>query len=132
MIAHFLGSWRHSGFGPLCQTGDKVGCGLRYNPGGSGGATSATLFFVRNGQELQETVQLDSLPANGGFYPAVTMAGGGQEVAITRQVHKRAIEAMTLKVPFLMGSKILFSFAYAGLEAFPFLHNFKVIFFNTN
>ncbi|KAL5006891.1 hypothetical protein ScPMuIL_015697 [Solemya velum] len=67
-------------FGPKCNLGDKMGCGIRFQTTESGGpAQSVRVFFTRNGKEIG-TVMVPYLP--GGLFPAVGMHSDGEEVKL--------------------------------------------------
>lgn len=99
--ALYKGRPRGQPFGPLCDVGDKVGCGIRLPPadqkfpvlpGVPGGPASnipelttakVVVFFTRNGKEIGS--QVFPLPP-GGFFPAVSLQNAGEEVGIRQDL----------------------------------------------
>ena len=81
--ALYKGRPRGQPFGPLCDVGDKIGCGIRLAPSDHKFATAAlggnlaefssskvVVFFTKNGKEIGS--QVVPLPP-GGFFPAVSL-----------------------------------------------------------
>ena len=79
--ALYKGRPRGQPFGPLCDVGDKVGCGIRLAPSQdqkfSGNfspevpASKVVVFFTKNGKEIG-SAQIVPLPP-GGFFPAISL-----------------------------------------------------------
>ncbi|XP_032801009.1 SPRY domain-containing protein 3 isoform X1 [Petromyzon marinus] len=68
-------------FGPRCEAGDRIGCGIRTTTvDGRGVAYGvAHIFFTRNGTELGSL----SVPVpEGGLFPAVGLGSAGEEVML--------------------------------------------------
>ena len=83
--ALYKGRPRAQPFGPLCDVGDKIGCGIRLGStdhkfmtvsfGGEGNlpefkSSKVVVFFTKNGKEIG--TQVVTLPP-GGFFPAVSL-----------------------------------------------------------
>ncbi|KAL4224836.1 hypothetical protein ACF0H5_015532 [Mactra antiquata] len=69
-------------FGPKCNIGDKMGCGIkfkRHEEERPQPEQAVQVFFTRNGQEVG-TVTVPNPP--GGLYPAVGMHSDGEEVRL--------------------------------------------------
>lgn len=70
-------SGRGTPFGPMCQVGDTMGCGvsfIQHNP------KHCHVFFTHNGMKIGRSVQ-SMLPKNG-FYPSVGLTSPGDKVAV--------------------------------------------------
>ncbi|XP_045174288.1 SPRY domain-containing protein 3-like [Mercenaria mercenaria] len=69
-------------FGPKCNIGDKMGCGIKFKRNEDERPQpeqAVQVFFTRNGQEVG-TVTVPNPP--GGLYPAVGMHSDGEEVRL--------------------------------------------------
>ncbi|XP_005112082.1 SPRY domain-containing protein 3 [Aplysia californica] len=70
----------HSGNGPPCGPGDRMGVGVRPQPEhGAGDRHTCRVFFSKNGQEIK-SFELALLPIQ--LYPAVGMQSEGEEVTL--------------------------------------------------
>ena len=78
--ALYKGRPRGQPFGPLCDVGDKIGCGIRVAPSQDEkfvgnflpelAVSKIIVFFTKNGKEIGS--QIVPLPP-GGFFPAVSL-----------------------------------------------------------
>ena len=63
-------------FGPLCTTGDRMGCGLHFDPELDSGYVY--VFFTKNGSQVKEPVRMKR-PLYG-FYPLIGLHSLGERV----------------------------------------------------
>ncbi len=100
--ALYRGRPRGQPFGPACDVGDRLGCGMRVaasaagGGGGGGGAggggggqedvggqKAVGIFFTRNGKEIASGAPAATMPLPpGGLFPAVGMQRQGEEVCL--------------------------------------------------
>ena len=64
------------GFGPTCTEGDRMGCGVDYNPDVAEGY--GDIFFTKNGKQVGNCVRMKR-PIHG-FYPLVGLHSQGEKV----------------------------------------------------
>ena len=79
----YKGRPRGQAFGPKCQAGDKVGCGVKFDAISKNSGLSASMvpvFFTRNGKEIG-TQLIPSPP--GGLFPAVGLQREPEEVVLS-------------------------------------------------
>ncbi|KFM80855.1 SPRY domain-containing protein 3, partial [Stegodyphus mimosarum] len=72
-------------FGPKCETGDRIGCGIKFENISSQDNQRhfILVFFTKNGKEIGSTVY--SMPF-GGLYPAVSLHSVGEEVRLALDI----------------------------------------------
>uniref|UniRef100_T1IP15 B30.2/SPRY domain-containing protein n=1 Tax=Strigamia maritima TaxID=126957 RepID=T1IP15_STRMM len=82
----YKGHQRGSAFGPKCETGDRMGCGVKFDQVVSHEYDRPLLpiFFTRNGKEMGST--LIQWPQSG-LFPAVGMNSAGEEVRLTLDIN---------------------------------------------
>ncbi|OWF36364.1 SPRY domain-containing protein 3-like isoform X1 [Mizuhopecten yessoensis] len=66
-------------FGSKSQTGDRIGCGIKFSAPEEGPGQSVKVFFTHNGKEVG--MMMMQTPARG-LYPAVGMHSTGEEVRL--------------------------------------------------
>jgi len=78
----FVGRPRGVAFGPVCDVGDRVGCGVRWTQPPSSGKSQGLVYFTKNGREVGPP--LGVLPAEeiGNFFPAIGLQYPGEEVNV--------------------------------------------------
>lgn len=72
----FRGRPRGQPFGPACDVGDRIGCGIRGSPANS----MVNVFFTKNGKEIGNSLIVCPIPP-GGFFPAIGLQRPGDEVS---------------------------------------------------
>ena len=65
-------------FGPKCEQGDVMGCGVILDPSDSSN-DKCTVFFTRNGERVG---QCEAVVPKDGLYPMVAMSSPGQKVTV--------------------------------------------------
>ena len=77
----YKGKPRGQAFGSRCQTGDKVGCGIKFEAVSKKPLSSGMMpvFFTKNGKEIG--TQLIASPP-GGLFPAIGLQREPQEVSL--------------------------------------------------
>ena len=65
-----------SKYGPICTTGDRMGCGVDFS--GKAGFNQAFVFFTKNGKKVGSPVAVNKL--KNGFYPIVGLDSPGEQV----------------------------------------------------
>ena len=75
----YRGRPRGQPFGPRCEYGDRVACGIRNHSSASG---LVNIYFTRNGKEIGNNITLAVPP--GGFYPVIGLLCEGQQVFFSR------------------------------------------------
>ena len=91
----YKGRPRGQPFGPRCQTGDRIGCGVKFEVVSKNSGLHASMvpvFFTRNGKELG--TQLIPCPP-GGLFPAVGLQREPEEVFIIKAVFAYYFDMMT-------------------------------------
>lgn len=63
-------------YGPLCTTGDRMGCGVDFSP--EAGANQVSVFFTKNGEQAGEPVRMKR-PVFG-LYPLIGLHSDGETV----------------------------------------------------
>lgn len=63
-------------FGPLCTTGDRMGCGIHFDPELESG--HVYVFFTKNGSQVKEPIKMKR-PLYG-FYPLIGLHSPGEKV----------------------------------------------------
>ena len=79
----YKGRPRGQPFGPKCQVGDRVGCGVKFDAVAKNSGLSASMvpvFFTKNGKEIG-TQLIPSPP--GGLYPAVGLQREPEEIMLS-------------------------------------------------
>jgi len=79
----YKGRPRGCPFGPRCQVGDRVGCGVKFDAAAKNSGLAAGMvpvFFTRNGKELG--TQLIPCPP-GGLFPALGLQRAPEEVRVS-------------------------------------------------
>lgn len=94
----YKGRPRGQPFGPKCQAGDKVGCGVKFdaiskNPGLS--ASMVPVFFTKNGKEIG-TQLIPSPP--GGLFPAIGLQREPEEVVLSLEVRWSPEEDIAMSI----------------------------------
>ncbi|WAR02960.1 SPRY3-like protein [Mya arenaria] len=85
-------------FGPKCDVGDKMGCGIKFRKNDEERPQheqAVQVFFTRNGQEIG-TVTVPNPP--GGLYPAVGMHSDGEEIRLNLEAEWVYEELMHMAV----------------------------------
>jgi len=79
----YKGRPRGQAFGPKCQVGDRVGCGVKFDAIAKNSGLAASMvpvFFTKNGKEIG-TQLIPSPP--GGLYPAIGLQREPEEVVLS-------------------------------------------------
>ena len=79
----YKGRPRGQPFGPKCQAGDRIGCGVKFDAISKNAGLSASMvpvFFTKNGKEIG-TQLMPSPP--GGLYPAIGLQREPEEVVLS-------------------------------------------------
>jgi len=94
----YKGRPRGQPFGPRCQVGDRVGCGIKFDAISKNAGLHASMvpvFFTKNGKEIG--TQLVPSPP-GGLFPAVGLQREGEEVKVAMEVRWAAEEDIAMSV----------------------------------
>ncbi|CAM6053563.1 unnamed protein product [Sphagnum tenellum] len=91
----YRGRPRGQPFGPACDVGDRIGCGVRPTASAAADGQKVNVFFTRNGKEIGSSSLCVVVPA-GGFFPAVGLQHPGEEVAFRHGVRWSPEEDMML------------------------------------
>ena len=92
----YKGRPRGQPFGPRCQPGDRIGCGVKFEAVAKGlQASMVPVFFTRNGKEVG--TQLIPCPP-GGLFPAVGLQREGEEVRLAMELRWTPEEDIAMSV----------------------------------
>jgi hypothetical protein len=95
----YKGRPRGQPFGPRCQAGDRVGCGVKFDAvarkAGGLQASMVPVFFTRNGKELG--TQLVPCPP-GGLFPAIGLQRDPEEVRLNMELRWAPEEDIAMSV----------------------------------
>jgi len=92
----YKGRPRGQPFGPRCQAGDRIGCGVKFEAVAKGlQASMVPVFFTRNGKEVG--TQLIPCPP-GGLFPAVGLSREPEEVRVNMDLRWAPEEDIAMSV----------------------------------
>lgn len=94
----YKGRPRGQPFGPRCQGGDRVGCGIKFESVSKNAGLQAAMvpvFFTRNGKEIG--TQLVPSPP-GGLFPSIGLQREGEEVKMSLDLRWAAEEDCAMSV----------------------------------
>ncbi|GFV79406.1 SPRY domain-containing protein 3 [Trichonephila clavipes] len=82
-------------FGPMCEAGDHIGVGIKYDPAGSQNNKQnyCVVFFTNNGKEFGSTICSNT---TGALYPAVGFHSVGEEVRLSLDMRWMPEEDMSM------------------------------------